>query len=299
MTAHRRGLLGERLSLEAAEGEVVADGDDEPEDGGGDEEGVDAVEDAAMAGEEGAGVLDAGTALEGGLEEVAELGGGVEGDGEEEEDPPGLGGVEAGEAGVLLGEPVAEQDEAHAEDAGGDDGGDGSFPGFVGREARGELVTAETLADVEGCDVAGPDAEEEEEQESGAVFFVEDLGEQGERKGDVDEHEDAGGGLPQDALEGGAEGGDGEEDEGDEGYDGDGVLGTKKGREKEQRDGGERPPKGDGAATGGGEAAKLQRGQTGDDGGEERDHPELAEEDQRSDDGDQDNSSKNALHGPC
>ena len=252
-----------------------------------------------MAGEQGAGVLDAGTALEGGLEEVSELGSGVEGDGEEEKDPPGLGGVKAGEAGVLLGEPVAEQDEAHAEDAGGDDGGDGSFPGFVGGEARGELVAAETLADVESCDVAGPDAEEEEEQESGAVFFVEDLWEQGEWKGDVDEHENARGGLPQDALKGGAEGGNGEEDEGDEGYDGDGVLRAIEGREKEERDGGERPPKGDGTATGGGEATELQRGETSDDCGEERDHPKLAEEDQRSNDSDQDNSSKNALHGPC
>ena len=142
------------------------------------EESVDAVEDAAVAGEDGAGVFDAGAALEGGLEEVAELGGGVEDDGEDEEDPPGLGGVEPGEAGVLLGEPVAEQDEAHAEDAGGDDRGDGAFPGLVGRETRGELVAAEALADVEGGDVAGPDAEEEEEDEGEAVFFVEDLREE-------------------------------------------------------------------------------------------------------------------------
>ncbi len=66
-----------RKWLEAAEGEVVADGDDEPEDGGGQEEGVDAVEDAAVAGEEGAGVFDACAALERGFEEVSELGGGV------------------------------------------------------------------------------------------------------------------------------------------------------------------------------------------------------------------------------
>ena len=78
------------MRLEAAEGEVVADSDDEPEDGRGDEEGVDAVEDAAVAGEDGAGVFDSGTALKGGLEEIAELSGGVEHDGEDEEDPPGL-----------------------------------------------------------------------------------------------------------------------------------------------------------------------------------------------------------------
>ena len=89
--------------------------------------------------------------------------------------------MQLGEGGVLLGEPVAEQDESHAEDAGGDDGGDGAFPGLVGREARSELVAAEALADVEGGDVAGPDAEEEKEEEGDAVFFVEDLREQHER----------------------------------------------------------------------------------------------------------------------
>jgi hypothetical protein len=49
--------------LEASEGEVVADGDDEPEDGSSDEEGVDAIENAAVAGQDGAGVFDSGTAL--------------------------------------------------------------------------------------------------------------------------------------------------------------------------------------------------------------------------------------------
>ena len=85
-----------------------------------------------MAGEDGAGVFDAGAALEGGLKQVAELGGDVEHHGEDEEDPPGFRGVELGEAGVLLGEPVAEQDETHAEDAGANEGGDGAFPCFVG-----------------------------------------------------------------------------------------------------------------------------------------------------------------------
>jgi len=57
--------------LEAAEVEVVLDDEGEPEDGGGEEEGVDAVEDSAVAGEHGSGVLDAGSALDGGLEEIA------------------------------------------------------------------------------------------------------------------------------------------------------------------------------------------------------------------------------------
>jgi hypothetical protein len=44
--------------LEAAETEVVLDEEDEPEDGCGEEESIDAVEDASVAGEHGAGVLD-------------------------------------------------------------------------------------------------------------------------------------------------------------------------------------------------------------------------------------------------
>ncbi len=82
------------VSLEAAEAEVVLEEEDEPEDGGGEEEGVDAVEDAAVAGEHGAGVFDACAALDGGFEEVAELGGDVEDGGEEEGLPERLGDVE-------------------------------------------------------------------------------------------------------------------------------------------------------------------------------------------------------------
>ena len=99
----------------------MADGDDEPEDGGGDEEGVDAVEDAAVAGKDGAGVLDACAAFEGGFEEIPELRGGVEDDGEDDEEPPGFHGVQAGEAGALLAEPVAGEDERHARDDGADE----------------------------------------------------------------------------------------------------------------------------------------------------------------------------------
>ena len=85
----------------------VFDDEREPEDGSGEEQGVDAVEDAAVAGEHGAGVFDAGAALEGGLEEVAELGGDVEDDGEEQGLPAGLGGVEEGEDWSEDGEGVA------------------------------------------------------------------------------------------------------------------------------------------------------------------------------------------------
>jgi hypothetical protein len=64
--------------LEAGEAEVVHQEETEPEDRGSDEEGVDAVEDSSVAGEDVAGVFDAGSALDGGLEEVAELGGDVD-----------------------------------------------------------------------------------------------------------------------------------------------------------------------------------------------------------------------------
>ena len=117
--------------------------------------------------------------------------------------------------------------------------------------------------------------------------------------GDVDEHEQAGGGLPEDAIERGAEGGDGEEHQGGEGEDGEGVHGAEEGGEEEERDGGDDPPEGDGAAAGAGEGAELPCGEAGDDGGEDRDHPELAEEDQRCDECDEDECGENALHVPC
>lgn len=185
--------------LEATEGEVVADCDDKPEDGSGEQESVDAIEDSAVAGKDSTGVFDPGTAFEGRLEKISELGCGIEDYSEDEIDPPGFGGVQPAEA--LLSEVVAKQDEPHAEDAGGNDGSDGAFPGLVGRELWSELVAAITLADVEGGDVSGPNAEEEEEDEREAIFLVKDLGEQREGIGDVDEKKDPGRGLPEDALE--------------------------------------------------------------------------------------------------
>jgi hypothetical protein len=59
------------LVSEAPEAEGVLEEEGEPEDGGGEKESVDAVEDASVAGEHGSGVFDAGSALDGGLEEVA------------------------------------------------------------------------------------------------------------------------------------------------------------------------------------------------------------------------------------
>src|ERR1700677_4303531 len=85
-------------ALEAAEVEVVFEDEDEPEDGSGQEQGIDAVEDAAVAWKDGAGVFDACAAFDGGFEEVSKLGGDVEDCGQEEGLPDGLGDVKEGVA---------------------------------------------------------------------------------------------------------------------------------------------------------------------------------------------------------
>ena len=83
-----------------------------------------------MAGEHGSGVFDTGAAFDGGLEEVAELGGDVEDGREEKGLPDGFGDVEDEVA--AGGESDADPDD----DGGGDDaaydGGDGAFPGLAG-----------------------------------------------------------------------------------------------------------------------------------------------------------------------
>jgi len=124
----RRRRLGG--GLEAAEVEVVLEDEGEPEDGCGQEEGVDAVEDAAVSGEHGSGVLDACSALDGGFKEVAQLGCDVQDRGEEEGLPDGLGDVE--EEVAAGGEEIADpDDETGGEEASGD-GGDGALPGLSG-----------------------------------------------------------------------------------------------------------------------------------------------------------------------
>ena len=50
---------------------MVLEDEDEPEDGGGEEKGVDAVEDAAVSGKHGAGVFDACATFNGGFQEVS------------------------------------------------------------------------------------------------------------------------------------------------------------------------------------------------------------------------------------
>ena len=58
-----------------------------PDDGDAEDEGVDAVEDAAMAGEEATGILHASGAFAGGFEEVAHLSGDVAEHGHYEQPP--------------------------------------------------------------------------------------------------------------------------------------------------------------------------------------------------------------------
>ena len=58
-------------SLEPAEAEGVFEEEHTPQDGCGEQQRVDAVEDAAVAGQHGAGVLDAGAALDRRLQQVA------------------------------------------------------------------------------------------------------------------------------------------------------------------------------------------------------------------------------------
>ena len=99
------------------------------------------------------------------------------------------------------GELVAdEDDEGRGEDA-AEDGGDGTFPGFAGAEAGGELVFAEGAADVEGGDISGPDADHEEDDEGDAVLLLPEERDEGEGVGDVDEAEDAFGGAGEYAVE--------------------------------------------------------------------------------------------------
>ncbi len=176
------------------------------------------------------------------------------------------------------------------EEAGGgeraEDGGDGALPGFAWGEAGGELVAAEGPADVEGCGVAGPDGEHEEKDEGDAVFLFPEEGNEGEGVGDPDEAEETLGGVGQNLVEGRAEAVPGEEGEGKGAEDGelgfDGEVGE---GDDEGEGGGEgHPPERDakggsvGAGADGGELEVLVGGELGDEGGEEGDHPELAEE---------------------
>ena len=122
-----------------------------PDDGDAEDEGVDAVEDAAVAGEEAAGIFYASGTLAGGFEEVAHLTGDVAENGHEEE------------MRKRNGEPEME---TVGDGEGTDHRGDGAFPGFLGRNLGGERMFANGAADEVGDGVGGPDDGEGEEEES-------------------------------------------------------------------------------------------------------------------------------------
>ena len=189
-----------------------------------------------MAGEHGSGVLDAGSAFDGRLEEVAELGGDVQDRGQEEGLPDRLGDVQ--EEVAAGGEEVADPDDETSGEETAGDGGDGALPGFAGAQAGGQLVLAEGAADVEGGDISGPDADHEEEYKGGAVLLFPEQGDKGEGVGDPDEAEEALRGVGQDLDEGGAEAVPGEEYEGEGTEDGKLGVDGKVGQGDDEGDGG-------------------------------------------------------------
>ena len=140
-------------------------------------------------------------------------------------------------------------------------------------------MTAEALPDVEGGDVARPDTEEEKQKEGYTILLVEYLWKKHERIGDIDQHEQTHGGLPKNALERGTEYSYREKYEGREGNDGDGLHWTEVGSKEKERDRRESPPERNRATAKARECAELQCSEPGNDGGENCDHPELAEED--------------------
>jgi hypothetical protein len=271
--------LSRYVLLKAAQPQGVFDDESQPENRGCEEQGVDAVEDAAVAGEHVSGVFDAGSAFDCGFEEIAELSGNVEYCGEDEGLPDGLGDVkdEVSAGGEEITDP---DDEGCGQDT-ADDGGDGAFPGFAGAEAGSELVFAEGSAYVEGGGVSGPDADHEEEEQGWAVFLFPEERDEREGVGDPDEAEEALGGVRKDLDKRREESIPGEEREGEGAEDGklgfEGEVGQ--GDDEGQHGAEGHPPDGDsesgsmGLGTDGGQPQIFVGGELGDDGGEERDHP--------------------------
>jgi len=136
------------LQVRVDEDEVV------PDYGDAEDEGVDAVEDAAVTGEQAAGIFDACGAFAGGLEEVAHLSGDVAEDGH--------------------GEEVGDWDrkpemEGVGNEEGAEHAGEGAFPSFFGGDVRGEGMLAEGAAGEVGDGIGGPGDGEGEEEEAGTV----------------------------------------------------------------------------------------------------------------------------------
>ncbi len=249
-----------------------------------------------MPGEQRARILDARSAFDGRFEQVAELRGYVEQHREQHHLPRRPADAQGRVA--AHGQVLAQVVEPHAEADRTGDGRDRTLPGLVGREARRELAFAEVAADVERGDIAHPDADEEEEQQAGAVLVRLDERQQRERVDDVDEREEAEGRVQQHAVERRAEAGPGHQDEGHQGEHGQLELRQLEGEEEDERGGGEQPPERNIDGLFVRQVAVLIRCQPGDEGSEDGDHPQLAVEDERDDSGDQDDGGNNSFHEP-
>ena len=135
-------------SVDQGDGEVVADDH-------GEEDRVEAVEDAAVGAEEGAGVLFAEVALQHRLEEVADRGDGGDGG--------------ADDQGVHAREPVlveAGEPEAHGADQ---EAADQALDRLVGGDAGGDPVAAEHAAGRVGGGVGDEGPDQHVDQQAGAV----------------------------------------------------------------------------------------------------------------------------------
>lgn len=120
---------------------------------------VDEVEDAADAGEKGAGIFDAGFAFENGFDEVADNCGEAQDDAKDRR-------VEQGHAGEF---GRCEMGEGHADAGGDDDGAAEAFPGFAGADARDHFVFADEGAGDVSAEVAEFGDENKIENVVGAV----------------------------------------------------------------------------------------------------------------------------------
>jgi len=242
---------------------------------GGQEWAVDEVEDAAEAGDEAAGVFDAGVAFYQAFQEVAGLSDGAQNCAEEEGFGDGVEGAEVFGPDACAGE---------GDEGGGDEAEEEAFPGFAGAEPGDEFVSAEGSAAEIGADVGGFDDQEDHDHCGGGALeacgvmgmFDAQGHEEPAEAAEIEDGEDGSGhvgeGLFGVAVEGLSDGGgdhDGDDDE-REGAGGEGLeeseLGEE-GMEAEERCAGDGDGFVGGDAFGGEKSDKLEGGD-----GEDDDH---------------------------
>ena len=158
-----------------------------------------------MAGQEAAAVFDTGSALQGGLSQVAELTRQVAGDRHTSDLPPG-------EARQKM--PEVE----HAKDNRTDDRGGRAFPAFIGTDQGREAMFTESAAGIVGGRIAGPIEGQGEEEQMDALAAEVDGKAPGSES--VERAENGAGDVGEHFAEvGGAQGGD-EYNDGEEGESG-------------------------------------------------------------------------------